>query len=43
MHLKHYKPLYIRWPLIILLIVIVLIFGCYGTDFEAADFVYTQF
>ena len=37
------KPLYVRWPLIILLIVIVLIFGCYGTDFEAADFVYTQF
>ena len=37
------KPLYIRWPLIILLIVIVLVFGCYGTDFEAADFVYTQF
>ena len=37
------KPLYVRWPLIILLILIVLVFGCYGTDFEAADFVYTQF
>ena len=37
------QPIYIRWPLIILLIMIVLVFGCYGTDFEAADFVYTQF
>ena len=37
------KPIALRWPLIILLILIVLVFGCYGTDFEAADFVYTQF
>ena len=37
------KPLYIRWPLIILLILAVAVFGCYGTDFVAADFVYTQF
>ena len=37
------KPLYVRWPLILLLIMAVLVFGCYGTDFEAADFVYTQF
>lgn len=36
-------PLYVRWPLILLLIMAVLVFGCYGTDFEAADFVYTQF
>ena len=37
------RPVYIRWPLILLLILIVLVFGCYGTDFVAADFVYMQF
>ena len=37
------KQIYLRWPLIILLILIVLVFGCYGTDFEAADFIYAQF
>ena len=33
----------IRWPVLILLILAVLLFGCYGTDFDAAAFLYTQF
>lgn len=36
-------PIYIRWPILILLIMIVLFFGYYGTDFSASDFVYIQF
>ena len=33
----------IRWPLLILLIAAVLVFGCYGTGYDAAAFLYTQF
>ena len=33
----------VRWPLLIALIVIILVFGCYGTGFDSAAFVYTQF
>ncbi len=36
-------PLLIRWPLLMLLIMIVLVFGCYGTGYDAASFLYTQF
>ena len=33
----------IRWPVLIALILAVLIFGCYGSGFDAAAFLYTQF
>lgn len=33
----------IRWPLLIALIVAILVFGCYGSGFDAAAFLYTQF
>lgn len=35
--------LYIRWPLLMLLMLIVLIFGRYGTGYDAAAFVYAGF
>ena len=36
-------PFLLRWPVMILLILAVLIFGCYGADFDAAAFLYTNF
>lgn len=33
----------IRWVVLIALILAVLLFGCYGTDFDAAAFLYTNF
>ncbi len=33
----------IRWPVLLLMILTVLIFGCYGADFDAAAFLYTNF
>ena len=36
-------PVLLRWPLLMLLIMIVLVFGCYGTGYDAAAFLYTQF
>ena len=35
--------LLVRWPLLILLIVIIAVFGCYGVGYDAAAFVYTKF
>ncbi len=34
---------FIRWPLIILLIVSILVFGSYGSNIDSAAFLYTQF
>ena len=36
-------PFFIRWPVMIVLILIVLIYGCYGTGFDASAFLYTHF
>ena len=33
----------IRWVVLIALILAVLVFGCYGADFDASAFLYTQF
>ena len=33
----------IRWPVLIALILAVLVFGCYGSGFDASAFLYTQF
>ena len=33
----------VRWAVLIALILAVLIFGCYGSDFDAAAFLYTNF
>ena len=33
----------IRWPVLLALIVAVLVFGCYGSGFDASAFLYTQF
>ena len=33
----------IRWPVLIVLIVVILVFGCYGSGFDASAFLYTQF
>lgn len=35
--------IWVRWPLLIALIVIIAVFGCYGEGFDSAAFVYTQF
>lgn len=35
--------LLVRWPLLILLIVIIAVFGCYGAGYDATAFVYTKF
>lgn len=34
---------WLRWPLLMALIVIIAVFGCYGEGFDSAAFVYTQF
>ena len=34
---------FIRWPLVILLILAILVFGCYGQGYDSAAFLYTQF
>ena len=34
---------YLRWPLLLLLILAIAIFGCYGEGFDASAFVYTKF
>ena len=36
-------PFFIRWPVMIVLILIVLVYGCYGTGFDASAFLYTHF
>ena len=36
-------PFPVRWLLLMVLIMIVLVFGCYGTGYDAASFLYTQF
>ena len=33
----------LRWPVLIGLIVAILVFGCYGSGFDASAFLYTQF
>ncbi|MBR5345032.1 MAG: MBOAT family protein [Clostridia bacterium] len=37
------KWFWIRWPALIVLIVAIAVFGCYGEGFDSASFVYTQF
>ena len=37
------KWFWIRWPALIVLIVAIAVFGCYGEGFDSAAFVYTQF
>ena len=37
------KFFFIRWPLMILLILAILVFGCYGQGYDSAAFLYTQF
>ncbi len=37
------KFFFIRWPLLILLILAILVFGCYGQGYDSAAFLYTQF
>ena len=37
------KLFFIRWPLILLLILSILVFGCYGHGYDSAAFLYTQF
>ena len=37
------KPIYIRWAIFYLAIIIVLIFGVYGPQYDAASFIYEQF
>ena len=34
---------FIRWPVLMALIVSILVFGCYGQGFDGAAFLYTQF
>ena len=36
-------PFLLRWLLLMVLIMIVLVFGCYGTGYDSAAFLYTQF
>lgn len=33
----------IRWPVLLFLVVAIVVFGCYGSGFNAAGFLYTQF
>ena len=33
----------LRWPVLIALILAILVFGCYGSGFDASAFLYTQF
>ena len=35
--------IWIRWPLLILLIMSILVFGCYGVGYDGTAFLYTQF
>jgi len=34
---------FIRWPILILLIVAILVYGCYGTGYDPTAFLYTHF
>ena len=36
-------PFFIRWPILLILILAVLIFGCYGAGYDASAFLYTHF
>ena len=35
--------IWIRWPLLVLLIMSILVFGCYGIGYDGTAFLYTQF
>ena len=37
------KNLFIRWPIYLILLFAVLIFGIYGPEFSASQFIYFQF
>ena len=37
------RPFFLRWPLWLLLIAAILVFGCYGEGFDSSAFLYTQF
>ena len=37
------KPIYVRWALVLSLLMIITIFGCYGPGFEEVDLIYAGF
>ena len=37
------KPFWLRWPVYLLLIVVLLVFGVYGPQYDASAFIYFQF
>ena len=36
-------PIALRWPVLLVLILVIAVFGMYGTGYNGADFLYTQF